>query len=272
MYRLSFSTLGCPDWSWAETLDRAVEYGYEGLELRGVEGEMDLPKARPFAGGRLPGTKRELGERGLSVVCLGASCRFHERESLAENLDEARRHIDLAAELDAPFVRVFGDRVPEGASPEEAAGWVADGLSELGRYAEGTGVEVVIETHGDFSRSELLAQTLRGVESAAVGVLWDVNHPYRFFGEPLAETYSRIGERVRHVHLKDSIPEDGESRYRLLGEGEVPVAEAIRLLRESGYGAWISFEWEKRWHPEIEDPEVAFPHFVRAIREIEAAI
>ena len=271
-YRLSFSTLGCPEWSWEEIQDRAVEYGYEGLELRGIEGEMDLARARPFAGERLPETKRELEERGLSVVCLGASCRFHERDEVEENLDEARRHIDLAAELGAPFIRVFGDRVPEGSSREEAIGWVAEGLATLGRYAEGTGVEVLIETHGDFSRSGDLLGALRAADHPGVGVLWDVNHPFRFFGEPVEETLRNLGGYIRHVHLKDSEAGEEGTRYRLLGEGDVPAGEAIQLLDEMGYPGWISFEWEKRWHPELEGPEVAFPQFVRAFRDLEEKV
>ena len=38
-YPLAFSTLACPDWSWEQAVQKAVEYGYQGLELRGVEGE-----------------------------------------------------------------------------------------------------------------------------------------------------------------------------------------------------------------------------------------
>ena len=36
----------------------------------------------------------------------------------------------------------------------------------------------------------------------------------------------------------------------------------------SGYGGCLTFEWEKRWHPEIPGPEVAVPHFARFIREV----
>jgi hypothetical protein len=35
------------------------------------------------------------------------------------------------------------------------------------------------------------------------------------------------------------------------------------LLVEHGYRGYYSFEWEKVWHPEIEEPEIAFPDFVR---------
>lgn len=39
----------------------------------------------------------------------------------------------------------------------------------------------------------------------------------------------------------------------------MPVRELLQLLDGGGYAGWISVEWEKRWHPEIEEPEVALP-------------
>jgi hypothetical protein len=33
------------------------------------------------------------------------------------------------------------------------------------------------------------------------------------------------------------------------------------------YPHWISVEWEKRWHPEIEEPEVALPQHLNLLTE-----
>jgi fatty-acyl-CoA synthase len=53
----------------------------------------------------------------------------------------------------------------------------------------------------------------------------------------------------------------------LLGDGDIPVEEGLRLLRAIGYEGWISVEWEKKWHPEIAEPEVAFPQYMRVLRK-----
>jgi len=42
--------------------------------------------------------------------------------------------------------------------------------------------------------------------------------------------------------------------------------EALDKLNYSGY---ISFEWEKYWHPEIEEPEIALPDFMSAMKELD---
>ena len=39
---LSFSTLGCPDWTLQQIVDFAVQHGYKGIEVRGLQRQMDL--------------------------------------------------------------------------------------------------------------------------------------------------------------------------------------------------------------------------------------
>ena len=47
----------------------------------------------------------------------------------------------------------------------------------------------------------------------------------------------------------------------LMGRGQFPAEEVLEALRGAGYDGFVSFEWEKRWHPEIDEPEVAFADF-----------
>jgi sugar phosphate isomerase/epimerase len=271
-YPLAFTTLACPDWSWEQAVQKAIEYGYQGLELRGVEGEMDLTKAAPFTSSRLPATKRELKDRGLAIPCLDTSCRFDQAAEIANSIDEGKHHIDLASALDAPYIRVFGDRIPDSQSRAKIIEQVTEGLLTLARYAEGTGVQVLLESHGDFARLQNLLDVLQAVHHPQVGVLWDVHHPFRFFSEPLADTYEKLKDRIRHIHLKNSVSTNDGVRYSLMSQGDVPVDEVLRLLASSGYDGWIAFEWEKRWHPEIEEPEVALPDFVRVLRAAETRV
>jgi sugar phosphate isomerase/epimerase len=71
---------------------------------------------------------------------------------------------------------------------------------------------------------------------------------------------------IRHVHLKDMTTMDGKQRYVLLGRGDAPVFDAIGLLDKSGYAGYYSFEWEKLWHPEIEEPEVALADYAQVMK------
>jgi sugar phosphate isomerase/epimerase len=269
---LGFSTLGCPAWDWIPILDFAIKHGFASIELRGIQKAMDLTERPEFSPGRIQQSKKELADRGLRVSCLGASARMHETEPdvLKAQMAEARRFIDLAAALGAPYVRVFGDKL-DAARREQVMAHVASGLGELGRYAGDRGVVVVLESHGDFVTSPLLKELLERAASPHVALLWDAHHTFAAGKEEPEQTFAALGKYMRHTHLKDSRPGEKERQYVLTGEGDVPVKRQVQILAKSGYTGDYSFEWEKRWHPEIPEPDVAFPHYARVVREYLAA-
>ena len=38
------------------------------------------------------------------------------------------------------------------------------------------------------------------------------------------------------------------------------------VLKAAGYKGYYGFEWEKAWHPEIEEPEVALPQYAEMMK------
>jgi sugar phosphate isomerase/epimerase len=260
---LGFSTLGCPQWSWREILDFASAHGFAAIELRGLQGSIDITQHPDLAPPRLAEVKQQLADRGLTVVCLGASARMHETDpaTRAAQLDEARRYVDLAHALGTPYVRVFGDRYSPGEAREAARARIAATLREAGEGARDQGVTLLIESHGDFTDSPSLLDILQQADSPAVALLWDAHHTYVASHEAPVDTVRQLGRWIRHTHLKDSIPAGTDRRYVLTGTGEVPVRQQVEALAKAGYRGFYSFEWEKRWHAEIEEPEIAIPQY-----------
>jgi sugar phosphate isomerase/epimerase len=270
---IAFSTLGCPDWNWKNILERADKLGYAGIELRGIAGEMDLPKVPEFQAARLATTRKDLDALGIKVIGLGASAAMHEKEPAArdKHFDEGRRFIDLAKALGVPYVRMFGDRIPPDEPKEEVMKRVVDGFQRMTAHARAANVTVLIESHGDFTRSDDLVAILTRVNSPQFALLWDAHHTFAAGKEQPADTYARLGKWVRHTHLKDSKPDGAERKYVLVGSGDVPVKDQVKVLVGGGYKGFYCLEWEKKWHPEIEDPEVAFPHYAKVMAEYLAA-
>ncbi len=266
-HRISFSTLGCPNWTWRQILEQADKMGYAGIEIRGVKGEMDLTKVPELQAARLAETKKDLAALGLVVTDLGASAHMHDKDPATreQQLDEGRRFMDLAHAMDVKYVRVFGDKLPEGEPREEVLKRVEDGFQKLAEHAKPAGVTVLIESHGDFTSSKDLYEILTRVGSDHFALLWDAHHTFVAGHEQPADTYARIGKWMRHTHLKDSVPAGDDRRYVLTGTGQVPVKEQVRVLAKGGYPGFYSFEWEKGWHPEIEEPEVAFPQYAKVM-------
>lgn len=273
---LAFSTLGCPAWEWKKILDQATQHGYAALEMRGLQGEMDLPKSPQFTGARIKESLQDLAALNLKISDLGASTRLGEPDATkrAAQLDEARRFIELAHKLQTPYVRVFGGKLGKGQTMAAATELIIAGFKELHEHAKGSGVTLIIESHDEFVTSPALLKILQGTNLPTAALLWDAHHTFAAGHEQPAETFKQLGKYVRHTHLKDSRPPqtgEKERRYVLTGAGDVPIKETVKVLAASGYKGYYCFEWEKKWHPEIEEPEVAFPHYAKVMREYLAA-
>jgi sugar phosphate isomerase/epimerase len=275
-FPIAFSTLGCPGWDWKTILGRAAEWGYAAIEFRGIQGQMDLTKRPEFSKANLAASLKDLAALDLKACDLGSSARMHEPDGSVRTaqLDEGKRFIDLAQKLKCPFVRVFGDEYPEGEDKRAVLERVTAGLRELGRHARGSGVQVILESHGDFTDSATLLDLLTRVGMPEVGLLWDAHHTFVAGNEKPGDTLKKLGSFIRHTHLKDSTGTGEQLRYVLVGTGRVPVRETVRHLAASRYRGYYSFEWEKAWHKEIEEPEIAFPHYAKVMREylIEAGV
>jgi len=269
---IGFSTLGCPNWEWKTILDHAAQHGFAAIELRGLMSEMDLPKSPQFTGAKLKESLKDLDALGLKISDLGASTNMHEPDAgkRAKQMDEAKRFIELAHQLGAPYVRVFPNQLVKGEERRTTIDRIVTGLRELGDQAKGSGVAIIVESHGEFTSSPPLLEIIQGAAHPNVAFLWDAHHTCVAGKEKPAETFKQLGRYIRHTHLKDSrAPKDDEKdrRYVLTGTGEVPVKETVKVLADGGYRGYYNFEWEKKWHPEIEEPEVAIPHYAKVMRQ-----
>ena len=103
---LSFSTLGCPDWTFQQIADFAARYEYNGIEVRGVQRQLDLTKCKEFSTAENRAeTMKIMKDKKLRFVDLGSSATLHfaagaERQ---KNLEEGKRFIDLAQQLGLPI-------------------------------------------------------------------------------------------------------------------------------------------------------------------------
>jgi len=262
---LAFSTLGCPTWELLKILDFAQANGFAAVELRGLMGTLDLPSRPEFAADRIAQTKKQIAEHGIKIACVSSSTELHEPDVAKheKGIADAKRFIDLASALSAPNVRVFGNKL-EGPRDEVIAR-VAAGMHQLGEYAGPRSVTVIIESHGDFVDSPTLKEVLTRADSPHVGLLWDAHHTFVDGHESPEQTVTELGSWIRHSHLKDSVPVGKDRKYVLTGKGHVPVERQVLALRKIGYKGYYCFEWEKVWHPDLLEPEVAFPDYVRVM-------
>jgi sugar phosphate isomerase/epimerase len=259
--RIAFSTLAFPDASLATAISRGRDWGYAGVELRLIDGDLIDPA---MTAADRAAVKHAAAAAGLPIVAVDSSIRLTDDEPAAE----LGKFLELASDWESPLVRVFGGALPDSAPDRQArmdsAARVLEG--SIAR-AERLGVAIGLETHDSFSASAVVAELLALVPAGAVGAVWDSHHPHRM-GQRPAEVWADLGARTLLAQVKDARRDTARSdgwQLVLLGQGEVPVREILRLLYGGGYAGWISVEWEKRWHPEIEEPEVALPQHLSVL-------
>jgi sugar phosphate isomerase/epimerase len=255
--------LAFPEATLAEATALARSWGYAAIELRLVDGR--LIDSSMSAADRVR-VKQTIAAAHLPIVSVDSSIILTAEGAGPELL----RFLELGNDWESPLIRVYGGPLAEEPGTRrtqmEVAAMV---LQEAIPLAERLGVAIAIETHDSFSASSVVAELLARVQSKWVGALWDTHHPHRM-GERPAEVYENIGPRVLHVQVKDARPSaahKGGWQLVPLGEGEVPIREIISLLAAGGYGGYISVEWEKYWHPEIEEPEIALPQHLKVLQE-----
>jgi sugar phosphate isomerase/epimerase len=267
--KLAFTTLGNPDWTFGHTLAEAKRLGFSAIEVRGVEGIMLAQDIPYFSPARQAETKRALSDAGLSLCGFGTSVNFHDPDKYAAAMDEGRAAIDVCARMGIPYVRVFGDRI---ASPEARGGVIQraiSGIKTLCAHAQGTSVTILLEVHGDFNTVDVIMDVRRGLDSLQnFGILWDLAHSDKIYGDDFEPFYACVKPLLRHVHIKDHHRDGGAFRLCLVGQGDIPIRAIVERLLSDGYSGYFSLEWEKKWHPELPEPEIAYPGFIRYMREI----
>ena len=266
---LAFSTLGCPDWPFQKIVDFAAANDYKGIEVRGILRQLDLPKCNEFSTAEnRAATVKLMEEKGLRFVDLGSSATLHFKDAATrqKNLDDGRRFIDLAQQINCPYIRVYGNNFPKEQDRNETMELVITGLTELGNHAKASGVKVLMETHGDFVKIADLEKIMQATAHPNVGLIWDISNMWTVTKEPPADAYKKLKKYIHHVHIKDAAMVDGKLQYKFLGQGEVPIFEAMEILVRDEYKGYYSYEWEKLWHPELAGPELALADYPRAVK------
>jgi len=263
--KLAFSTLGCPDFSWPDIYSMAKDLGFDGIEIRGLGDDIFAVKAKPFTDEQLPQTIEKLKSLNLEIPCLSSGCCLKYPDKEEENVAEITQYILLAAKLGTPFVRILADRNPE-SEGEVDDDVILKTIKRLIPIAEKNNVTLLIETNGVYSDTSRLYNLLNLAASDYVAALWDIHHPYRFAGESPGKTVQNLGAYIRYVHVKDSVVENGKICYKMMGEGDLPIHEAMMALDSINYEGCISLEWVKRWASDLSDAGIVFPQFENYMR------
>ena len=262
--RIAFSTLAFPDATLAEATSLGRSWGYAGVELRLIDGQL--------IDSSMPAAERATGEADDRRRPL-ADCVRRQHRSFSQPTTLTPNSAGSSNSPTTGNRRSFASTAVRWPKNQGHAG-------HRSRRRQGSSRERSRSPNGSVwpspSRPTTPSRPLRWLRSCWP---WWTPGGSAPCGTPITLTG---WEKVRPRSTSTSVPgsctcksrmPDAQRRHKggwqlvPLGEGEVPVREIIGLLAAGGYGGYFSVEWEKYWHPEIEEPEIALPQHLKVLEE-----
>jgi sugar phosphate isomerase/epimerase len=263
--RYAFMTFSTPQLALADVLAVAKRFGYDGIEPR-----LDAKHAHGIevtaTAAERQGVRAQAAASGISLACLATSIQFADPAAEAVMVGQAHERIDLAGDVGAPAIRIFGGAVPKTLAREQAIEQVARCLSAVADHAARRGVWVCMETHDDWCDPAHVAAVLERVNHRAIACNWDVMHPVRMGLATVAQSFETLRRWIRHTHLHDGTTGD-QIKMVPIGTGVIDHQTFLKLLKGSGYAGFLSGEWIN-WEPY----ETHLPRELATLKRLESAV
>jgi len=241
----SFMSFSTPKLSLAEMIQVAERYGYDGIEPR-----LDAGHAHGVEVSTTPeqrATIRQLlADTEIRLACLATSLRYADPGHTEDMLRQTHERIDLAGDIGAPTLRVFGGKIPRGISRERAIELLVESLGAVAERAAERGVTLCLETHDDWCNPLHVLAVMEQLNLPAIAVNWDVMHPVRTRQATMDESFAALKPWIRHLHVHDGVGEGVE--LAPIGEGEYDHWRVIELLMTIDFDGYVSGEWIN-WEP-----------------------
>lgn len=264
-----------------ELIALAKEIGFDGIEFAGISVPDGIDKIQ-YA----KELKVECEKQGIELVqySIGADLLYGCDGDLASEIDRLKGEVDVAAALGVKGMRhdatggyKNGDEKFNGF--KQALPRLIEGYRAVTEYAQTKGIKTMIENHGYFCQdSDRIEAIITGVNHPNFGALVDIGN-FLCVDESPVTAVSRVAQFASYVHAKDFhiksgnefAPCDGFFKTRggnylrgaVLGHGNVPVYQTLKILSDAGYNDYITLEFEGH-----EDPVTACKWGLNTLKKI----
>lgn len=251
---ISWGVIEVPDWGYQMPADRllreAAAVGIEAMEA-GPEGFLPPDPDE---------VKDLLSRHALDLVGGFVPAVLHEADARQEGLDLVERRARFFSDAGADTLVLAAatgsesyDKVVELA--EEDWKELFENLSRVEEICDRYDLTPVLHSHyGTVVETDY--QLWRFLEGSEMGLCLDTGHLIIGGSDPV-EVVEKAADRVKHVHLKDVDRDVAEllgareigfkeacqrGAFCSLGDGDVDVAQLLKLLDQSGYQGWYVLE------------------------------
>lgn len=254
------SVFGC---NLITALEIAQRTGFNGVEI--VASKLDEYLAEGFTAEDLA---KELKDRDLTAVCINDICHIESprTEALEQMLEEAERYSAVAETIGCPYIQLVPLIEINGRPMEEILEITANNtrkICEIGAK-HGVGFQLEAVAWSPFNSLKNGMALIEKVGMPNLGMVVDTWHFYASGETTFEEIASMDPSLICNVHFCDgrALGADGEMDENYLRgyyfeDGDIPLKDYAKAIRDSGYKGWWSVELVSAKHWQMNALEVA---------------
>ena len=248
-----------------DVVKKASEMGFSGIDFTDLRPVSDCTLEDQLA--YAAEIRREAEACGVEIVAytIGANLYQGSPEADAREVERLCGQLQVAAAMGASILRhdvCYSEKTNgKTVSFDQMLPTIAENARRVTEYAQTLGIRTCSENHGyiaqDSDRVERLYNT---VAHENYGLLVDIGN-FACADEDSAHAVSRLAPYAIHVHAKDfriypfgATPPEGEHTFPTrgcallagcaVGDGDIPVAQCLAILRRAGYDGYLTIEFE----------------------------
>ena len=232
--------------TYADLIAMASDTGAEGVDFTTYW----LPDT---ASATLAPLKRLAYRSAVQIYTIGTRVALAQPtpELQSATLEDLRKWCDVAEELGASHIRVFGGRTPPGATEEQTIAWAAETFRRCAELASQRGITLGIEDDGGiWVTAGPPLSLMQKVDSPWAGINLDVGN----FSDNAYAQIQQCAPYATNVHLKTEVRVNGHSE-------PADWAQILRILGKAGYRGYLALEYEA-----TEDPPATVPKLITRLR------
>ncbi len=242
-----------------DCLAKAQEMGFDCIDYTDIDGAPDLEAQKEYAR-KIRAEADRLGMK-INVYTIGANLFHGTPEKNEAEVARLKGQLEVAQILGANMMRhdVCYQLGKTGAarSFDLMLPTIAANARAVTEYAQTLGIKTCSENHGFIAQdSDRMERLFNAVNHDNYGLLVDVGNFLCVDEDPISAV-SRVAPYAFHVHAKDMLVTQQPFGKRNIvtrgcnyltcvsvGEGSVPVAQCLRILKKAGYDGILSIEYE----------------------------
>lgn len=237
---------------------KAKELGFDAIEFIDIHGDTYEEQCE---NAKLIRAEADRVGIDINAYTIGASLYSDDDEAMRTEVERLKKQLDIAAILGAHVMRhdvcYSLGKSGNSRSFDLMLPTIAANAREITEYAQTLGIKTCTENHGYIAQdSDRVEKLFNAVSHDNYGLLVDMGNFICVDENPITAV-SRVAPYAIHAHVKDMIVRDtptascdhmtrGGNYFCgcVVGEGNIPVRQCLRILKRAGYNGYISLEYE----------------------------